>query len=101
MAEAFTHIYDGNSGYVFAFPDGPRVLDNGDKVTLTPELAKSLGDEFVEIDGYPQGGDQKQVLAWVGDDPARAAEALEAERAKGDKASAKFVERLESLAAPS
>jgi len=39
------------------------------------------------------------VLAWVGDDPERAAEALEAERAK-DKPRSTLVKSLEKLAEP-
>jgi len=40
-----------------------------------------------------------EVLAWVGDDPERAAEALEAERAK-DKPRSTLVKSLEKLAEP-
>lgn len=45
----FTHTYTGNSGYTFAFPDGPVVLNHGDKVTLTDDVAASVGDEFHPI----------------------------------------------------
>jgi hypothetical protein len=39
------------------------------------------------------------VLAWVGDDPGRAAVALEAEQAKGEEARSTLTKKLEKLAA--
>jgi hypothetical protein len=49
----------------------------------------------------PESDKVKDVLTWVGEDPARAASALEDERAdKGDEARPSLVEALEKLLTP-
>lgn len=43
----------------------------------------------------------KEILAEVGDDKDKAAEALKAEQAKGDKARSSLVEKLQAIVSPS
>lgn len=47
-------------------------------------------------DGVPDGA-VNAVLAWVGEDPGRAAQALDAEQAKGEAARATLVAKLSKL----
>lgn len=72
------------------------------RVAEVDEQIKLIGGVVVDErpDTYPEGGSQKLILSYVGDDKERAAEALAAEQAKGDDASEKFVAKLEKLANP-
>ena len=60
--------------------------------------AQAAGDNE---DGSPVDGTVDEVLGRVGDDPALAQAALEAEQAKGDKARSTLVEKLGAVAAAS
>jgi hypothetical protein len=74
--------------------------DDEDAESLAAGLAAPLGDSAdppgppAELDITASAGD---VLAWVGDDPERAAEALAAETAK-DKPRSTLVKQLEKIA---
>lgn len=63
--------------------------------------ATEVADEAA-VEAPPAGdvpdGSISDVLDWVGDDPARARAALDAEQAKGDKARSTLVAKLETLA---
>jgi hypothetical protein len=66
-----------------------------EELKARPLPAPAPGDEPpVELD---VDGTAADVLAWVGEDPERAAEALEAEQAK-DKPRSTLVKQLEKLA---
>lgn len=56
-------------------------------------------DEAGESDGFDPNGKIDDILSWVGDDPDRAREALDAEQDKGDKARPRLVAKLTELTA--
>lgn len=71
------------------------------RVDAEPEPQSDVTDDDQQTDGPPAGLDidasADDVMAWVGEDPDRAEEALEAEQAK-DKPRSTLVKKLEKLA---
>lgn len=103
-------VRDTDHGTVATHIDGYEYLITDGAVAFY--LARPKGSDFplfvppasvdeppavdVDGDGVPDGT-AAQILAWVGDDRDRAAQALAAERAKSDNARATLVARLEKL----
>ncbi|MEU5496172.1 hypothetical protein [Streptomyces griseofuscus] len=67
--------------------------DGAPNIEGDPAAAGAAAPEGLDIDGTID-----TVLGWVGEDTARAQQALELEKAKGDKARATLLKRLEALA---
>lgn len=87
---------DGSHAYVYQGANLPGGLAEG-------EAERLLDGDFVEESKAPADDDSekgpsvKDVLADVGDDKEKAAAALEAENAKGDKARSSLVTKLEAI----
>ncbi|MFG1847784.1 hypothetical protein [Micromonospora carbonacea] len=82
--------------------DGKRVTDAPDSPQDAAKAARPVPGE-VEPDEIPAdiipGGTVDQIMAWVGDDLARARVARHEELAKGDKARATLLARLDKVKA--
>lgn len=86
----------------------PVELKKGQEVkgSLAAMLLERAPRKVTRVDGEPAPPAELDidatapvVLAWVGDDPERAKEALAAENAKGDTARSTLTKALEKLAA--
>jgi hypothetical protein len=86
----------------------PVVLKAGQEVSgsLAAMLLERAPRKVSRLDAEPEPPAELDidatapvVLGWVGDDPGRAAEALEAENAKGDAARSTLVAALKKIAA--
>jgi hypothetical protein len=85
----------------------PPQQSTGSEATVTPPV--TTGDPATVVTGDPEGEGGEappgidpnysigDILAWVGSDPQRARQALEAEKSKADKARTSLVARLTTL----
>jgi len=86
-----------NDGLPLFVPAGPAP---GPAVVLDPVVEDGVVDapDDRTVDHVLDGASIADVVAWVGEDPARACAALDVERAKGEKARSTLVAALEKLA---
>lgn len=111
MADAREDRQIAHASFWYTDEDGyERIAMRGDTVSLSKDdVERGEGHDAFVTDGSEEQADLAydpktatvdDVLAYVGEDPARASDALEYENAKGDKARTTLVEKLEAIADP-